>query len=149
MEIETRSVCSHPIAPAAKQTMQREVHLLCREVPQGNLDRLVKRQAIGPLVAAARSIDPVRKSKRCLTFHFGPDLESENTGDFFTRRQGTEKALHKAQADAASIIDEFKGRHVDIVGPHLTVSDHPIAGELKPGKTKLNDSRAHSTADLL
>ena len=74
MEIETRRVGAHAIAPAAQQPMQRQARLLCREVPQGHLHRLVERQAESALVAAARPVDPMDERKRRLAFQAGPDL---------------------------------------------------------------------------
>ena len=75
---------------------------------------------------------------RRLALEARPDLGLEDAHDLVQRRAAARnRTLHEAEADVARVVDQLERRDVDLVGAHLAVADHPVAGELKPGKPKL------------
>src|SRR3546814_12000963 len=49
-----------------------------------------------------------------------------------------EERLHEAEPGSPGRIDQFQRRDMDVVGAHLAVADHPVAGELKAGNAKVD-----------
>jgi hypothetical protein len=46
------------------------------------------------------------------------------------------ESLNKAQPDLSAFAHKFESSDVDVVGSDLTISDYPVAGELKSGYTE-------------
>ena len=69
-------------------------------------------------------------------FEVRPDLGLENPHDLVERRQVLEQRLHEAKAAIAGIVDEFDRGDIDYVGADLTVTNHPVPGELETGQFK-------------
>ena len=117
--------------------MQRQAHLLGREIPQRDLQRLMERQAEGPL------LPPRGRGTRWTSASGGWPSSSGQTSSRKTRSisasvgQRVKQGLDKAQPDLAGIGNELERRYIDRVGAHLAVADGPVAAELETGDAKL------------
>src|SRR3546814_6428086 len=82
--------------------------------------------------------DPVREHERALAFERGPGLAAEHACEFGLGGERMEERLDEAEPGPAGRIDQFQRRDMDVVGAHLAVADHPVAGELKAGNAKVD-----------
>ena len=124
------------VSARAKQRVQGQSCLLGGQIPNRDLNCLVKWKRMRALIAATRAIDAVGYSQRRLTLEVRPDLGLENPHDLCKRRQVLEQDLHEAKTAIASIIDKFDRSDIDHVGADLTVANHPVPGELETGQFK-------------
>jgi len=132
--VETRGVSANPIAPATEQRVEGKARLLCRQIPERNLQGFVKGKRIGPLVASARTIDSVDQGRRVLPLEARPGLNLKDADNFCERGEVREQSLDEAQATISTIIDQLKAGDIDSVGANLTVTNDPVTGKLEPGQ---------------
>ena len=68
MEVEATGIGLDPLALAAKHFVQRQIHLLGRQIPERYLQRLMEWQREAPLFAATRPPDTIAQRHGRLTF---------------------------------------------------------------------------------
>ena len=84
--VQPRGIDPQAIATAAEELVKWQTGLLGCEIPNGHLHRFVKRQGIGALVAAARTVDAMYQRHRRLLGQGGPRLLLEHADDFLLAR---------------------------------------------------------------
>ena len=137
MEVEPAGIGGDAIAAAAEVAPEGKAHFLGGEVPQRLLQGFVEGQREAALVAAARTADAVDERRRRLAVEAAPSLAQEHALDLGLVGQRHEQSLDEAEPDLAGVGDQLERRQIDVVGAHLAVADHPVAGELEAGKAEL------------
>ena len=74
--------------------------------------------------------------RRRLAVEAAPSLAEEHALDLGLVGQRHEQRLDEAEPDLAGVGDELERRQVDVVGAHLAVADHAVAGELEARKAE-------------
>ncbi len=76
----------------------------------------------------------------------GPHLLAEHPLDLGLVGQRLEQGLGETQTARARLVDELQRGDIDLLGAHLTVSDHAVAAELEADYAKivqLHEGRDH------
>ncbi len=138
MEIQTRGIGADTVATAAEQAVKGQASLLGGQIPQGDLQRLVKRQGIAALVAATRARNAVDEADGRLTLHARPDLGREDAFDLGLIGQWGEQGLDETQTNLPGGRYQFQRRAIDVICAYLTVANHAISCKLETCNAKLD-----------
>jgi hypothetical protein len=65
------------------------------------------------------------------------DLCAKKAGDFGLVGQRREQRLDETKTYLPGGGHQLQRRHIRVIGPHLTVTNHPVARELEPCDAKL------------
>jgi len=82
----------------------------------------------------------MHQRRRRLTFKRRPGFRAKHPLDLDLIGQRMKQGLDKPQADRAGIGNQLERRYVHIVGTHLAVADHPVAGKLESGDAELGNA---------
>ena len=131
--VESGRIGANLAATGPEKFPQWHAHLLGRKVPKGHLERFMKRQAIGALVATARPSNTVDQGQWRLADKSRPNFVLKDPGDFRTRWQGHKESLGETQATDAAFIKKLNRRNICIFGTDLAVTNDAIPRKLEPG----------------
>jgi hypothetical protein len=136
MKVQPAGIGAHFRTPPAQQLPQGQAHLFRKQIPHRMLQRLIDRNAAAALVATARAGDAMGQRPGLLPVQTGPDLNGKDARQFGLIGQRREERLHETQAHPPCPVDQFQRGEMDIVRPHLAVTDHAVPRELKSSDTK-------------